>query len=323
MFLRLVAILLLSTSAFTVVACGQSQGRKQLESKTVAITVDDLPYASGNARELGTADAKQAKEINQKILAALTRHHAPAIGFVNQQKVELLGLNPGTEMLKQWTLGGFELGNHFYSHADANLLSVAQIEDEIARGERTFKPLMIEAGKQPQFLRFPFNHTGDTREKHDAVATFIAKRGYRIAPCTIDNSDWEFNRAYVLMLAKHDDAAAAKLRADYLAYTSAEIDYYSALNKQVLGYEPPEIMLLHDNRLNADSIDDVLALFERRQYRFVTLTQAEADPAYQQPDTYVTQYGPMWGYRWAAERGVKVNGRLEPEPPEWVTQYGK
>jgi hypothetical protein len=31
----------------------------------------------------------------------------------------------------------------------------------------------------------------------------------------------------------------------------------------------------------------------------------------------------MWGYRWAAERGVKVNGRLEPEPPEWIVNYGK
>ncbi len=31
----------------------------------------------------------------------------------------------------------------------------------------------------------------------------------------------------------------------------------------------------------------------------------------------------MWGYRWAKERGVKVNGKLEPEVPEWVTEYGK
>lgn len=151
----------------------------------------------------------------------------------------------------------------------------------------------------------------------------MAKRGYRLAPCTIENSDWEFYWAYVRMLAKHDEASMAKLRAEYLAYTSAEIDYYAALNKQVLGYEPPEIMLLHDNQLNAEMIDDVLAIFEKKGYRFVTLSEAEADPVYKQPDAFITSDGPMWGYRWAAGRKVKVNGKLDPDVPTWVTEYGK
>jgi peptidoglycan/xylan/chitin deacetylase (PgdA/CDA1 family) len=226
-------------------------------------------------------------------------------------------------MLKPWTSGSVDLGNHLYAHKDANELSVEQIEDETVRGEATIVPLMKAAGKKPQFLRFPYNHTGDTKEKHDAIAAFIAKRGYRLAPCTIENSDWEFSWAYVKMLAKHDDARIAKLKVEYLAYTSAEIDYYAALNKQVLGYEPPEIMLLHDNQLNADMMDEVLALFEKKGYRLVTLSEAESDPVYKQADTYITSNGPMWGYRWAKERGVKVNGKLEPEVPERVTNYGR
>jgi hypothetical protein len=86
-----------------------------------------------------------------------------------------------------------------------------------------------------------------------------------------------FNTPYVMMLSRQD-GAAARLRADYLAYTGEEIDYYSNLNKQVLGYEPPHIMLLHDNELNADMTEDLLALFMSRHYRFVRL--AEADPVY-------------------------------------------
>ncbi len=42
----------------------------------------------------------------------------------------------------------------------------------------------------------------------------------------------------------------------------------------------------------------------------------QSDPAYRTPDTVITKYGPMSGYPWAKERGVKVNARLEPEPPE-------
>ncbi len=316
MFLRVVSVLLV-VSGFVFTAAGQS--------KTVAITFDDLPYEwhDPNVHKLDASDAKQAAVINTKILAALARHNAPVTGFVNQLKVEQIGVEQGSAILKPWTSGSFDLGNHLYAHKDANDLTVEQIEDEIVRGEETIGPLMKAAGKKLEFLRFPYNHTGDTREKHDAVAAFLAKRGYRLAPCTIDNSDWEFSWTYVKMLAKHDDAGIAKLHAEYLAYTSAEIDYYAALNKQVVGYEPPEIMLLHANQMNSAWIDDVLALFEKKGYRFVTLSEAESDPIYKQPDSYVTKYGPMWGYRWAAERGVKVNGKLEPDPPEWVTQYGK
>jgi hypothetical protein len=145
-----------------------------------------------------------------------------------------------------------------YSHPDVNALSVGQTEQEITRGEATFAPLLKNVGCSPQFIRFPYNHTGDTKEKHDAVAAFLSERGYRLAPCTIDNTDYEFNVTYVLALSRYDEQAAPKVRADYIAYTGAEIDWYTALNKQVFGYEPQHIMLFHDNPLNADKIEAVL-----------------------------------------------------------------
>ena len=82
------------------------------------------------------------------------------------------------------------------------------------------------------------------------------------------------------MLAKNDGEKAQKLRTEYLAYTSAEIDYYGGLDKQVFGYEPPEVMLLHDNRLNAEVIEQILDIFEKKRYRFVSLAIAQADAAY-------------------------------------------
>lgn len=198
-----------------------------------------------------------------------------------------------------------------------------QIEQEITRGEATIAPLLASVSRRPQFLRFPFNHTGDTAEKHNAIAVFMADHGYRLAPCTIDNSDYEFNDAYVVALARHDEQTAAKTRAAYISYTGAEIDWYTALDKQVFGYEPPHVMLLHDSPLNADTIEEVLSLFEQRGYLFVTLTEALKDRAYAVPETYITKYGPMWGYRWAKELHVSVNGRDEPAPPSWVNQYAK
>jgi peptidoglycan-N-acetylglucosamine deacetylase len=290
------------------------------QTRFVALTFDDLPFVAGSdTRPIDSRDAKAAKAANRKILTALVRHHVPTTGFVIDRSVEQLGSATGTQILKSWVSAGMNLGNHTYAHPNFNDLTVAEFEDQVVRGEATFAPLMKAAGRPVQFFRFPFNHTGDTQEKHDALAAFLAARGYRLAPCTVENSDWLFAARYQELLAQHDAAAARRLRRDYLRFTTAQIDYFARLNKQVLGYQPPQIMLLHDNQLNADVIGELLSLVEQRNFKWVSLDQAEQDPVYREPDTFVTSYGPMWGYRWARLHDIKVDGTLEPEPPEWIS----
>lgn len=302
----------------SVICCLRAVGQQH----TVAITFDDLPIAATDVPDTGKTDPVQAKSINRAILTSLHRHNVPATGFVIEKRVQDVGEIPGREILWEWVKSGNDLGNHSYSHSDFNQLTIEQMEQEIISGEKSLSEILRKVGLTPQYFRFPMNHTGDTAAKHDAVAAFLDHRGYRLAACTIDNEDYVFNTAYLLMLAKKDTVTAERLRSEYLAYTLAEIDYYSGLNKQVLGYEPPHVMVLHVNRLNADTIDSVLSLFEKRHYKFVTLDDAEADPAFATPE-FVTQYGWMWGYRWAAKLHVSVNGNLETEPSEWIRDYGK
>jgi peptidoglycan/xylan/chitin deacetylase (PgdA/CDA1 family) len=293
------------------------------QSHTVAMTVDDLPFVSGNPQPLNPSDAKRAVLVNEKILRAFASQHIPATGFVIEQHVQELGIKASTKILRGWIRPGFDLGNHMYSHPDVNSLSSEQVEQEITKGEATIGPLLESVSREPKFLRFPYNHTGDSQEKHDTIAAFMSAHGYRLAPCTIDNTDYKFNETYVLALARHDRQAAAKLRADYIAYTGAEIDWYTSLDKQVFGYEPPHVMLLHDSPLNGDTIEQVISLFRQRGYSFVTLTEALQDHAYSVPETFITKFGPMWGYRWAQVLHVKVSGRDEPDPPAWLDQYAK
>jgi len=293
------------------------------QCQTVAITVDDLPYATGSSKPPGPEDAKTAELINKKLLNAFSHHRIPVTGFVIEQGAEQIGIARGRKILKQWTRPGFDLGNHTYSHADFDSSSIDSFEREIVRGETTIGLLLRSVSRKPKYFRFPYNHTGDTREKHDAIATLLAARGYRLAPCTIDTSDYEFNKTYVLAIERHDSETAERLRASYLAYTTAEIDWFSKIDKQVFGYEVPHVMLLHDTRLNADTAEAIITLFEQRGYRFVTLAEALEDPAYATPETYITKFGPMWGYRWARELGVKVNDNDEPALPAWIGQYVK
>ena len=286
------------------------------QEHSVALTFDDLPVAA-------TSDSSEARYVNNSILDALDRHHAPAIGFVIESRVQQIGESQGKGLLDQWAKRGYDLGNHSLSHADINNLTIEEIEHEIVAGEGAFVAALAGVGKAPRYFRFPQNHTGNTQEKHDVIATFLAQRGYTVAVCTIDNEDYVFDGIYLKMLKNKDEVSAARLRADYLAYTSTEIDYYTGLHKQIFGREIPHVMLLHANRLNADVIDNLLKLFEQKQYLFVTLGTALTDPAYNTPDTYATKYGWMWGYRWAKELGVKVNGSLEMEPPPWILEYSK
>jgi peptidoglycan/xylan/chitin deacetylase (PgdA/CDA1 family) len=286
--------------------------------RTVALTFDDLPmvFPAGDEKPLAVA-----ADVNQRILAVLKRHRAPATGFVNEGHIRALG--PGAErLLDGWNQGDFELANHGMSHADANTLDLPAIEREIVEGEATIGPLVRSAGRKLRFFRFPFNHLGETAEKQAGVLALLKKHGYQLAASTIDTSDYVFDKAFTKAVHAQDNAMQNKIKQAFLDHTETQIAYYAGLSRQVLGYEPPAIMLLHTFRINAETLDAQIALFRKAGYRFVSLAEAQADPTYAQPPRVPTRFGPMWGYRWARDRGVKVDGRLEKEPPDWVVAYG-
>ena len=82
---------------------------------------------------------------------------------------------------------------------------------------------------------------------------------------------------------------------------------------EVVGREFPQILLIHANQLNADLMPDLLAMFRRRGYTFVSLEQALADPAYRLEDGYAGRNGFSWIHRWSRTKGMKPKG--EPDPP--------
>jgi peptidoglycan/xylan/chitin deacetylase (PgdA/CDA1 family) len=284
--------------------------------RVVAITFDDLPYVSAGS-DVSTQAAIAAQH---RIVEVLRRAHVPATGFVNEDKVQALG-PAGPRLLAEWNKGLLALGNHGYSHFDSNDIDVPAIEREIVKGEATIRPMAASAGRNILFFRFPYNHVGDTEPKRAAIEKLLANHGYRLAASTIDTSDYLFNSAYERAFAKRDTAMMQRIERAYLDYSRVQIAYYGALDRKIVGREVPAIMLLHANRLNAATIRSLLGLFRAAGYGFVSLSQAQADPAYSIMPAVATKYGPMWAYRWARERQVKVDGRLEQDPPAWISDY--
>jgi hypothetical protein len=94
------------------------------------------------------------------------------------------------------------------------------------------------------------------------------------------------------------------------------VAFFEQRSVEVVGREIPQILLIHASQLNADLMPDLLAMFKRRGYSFVTLRQALADPAYSLPESYVGRGGFSWIHRWSQTMGLPNKG--EPDPPAWV-----
>ena len=80
------------------------------------------------------------------------------------------------------------------------------------------------------------------------------------------------------------------------------------------GREVLHILLLHANALNAEYLGQLAERIEHRGYRFVSLAEALADPAYSQADPYVGPKGLSWLQRWALGRGGR-GAQPREEPP--------
>ena len=285
-------------------------------SRRMAVTFDDLPYVPD--------DLPSAQRGTKEILRALRTHRAPAVAFVNEGRLLVVGeVDARIALLRQWVDAGMMLGNHTYSHPDFNALTIQQFQDEIIKGEVVTRRLMQSRPSYQLYFRHPYTHTGDTQAKKEAVGNFLAARGYKVTPHTIDSMDYLFNTCYVRALRDKDAAMAKRLREAYLNFTVAATEFAERFSPEIFGREITQTLLLHANDITADCLDEMLRRLAARGYRFVTLDEAMGDPAYQTKDTYVGKHGPTWLWRWMESKGVdskgmKVGGKDDPEPPEWV-----
>ena len=130
----------------------------------------------------------------EELVALLVSREIPGIGFVNENKLEVDGrLDPGrVELLEFWLTAGLELGNHSYSHPDLHSTPLENYLTDILRGERVTRPLLEATDLELRYFRHPFLHTGTDLKTRQAVGEFLEQHGYRVAPVTIDNSEWIF-----------------------------------------------------------------------------------------------------------------------------------
>ena len=163
--------------------------------------------------------------------------------------------------------------------------------------------LLAQHKKQLRYFRYPYLDTGRDLQTRMEADAFLVARGYRLAHVTLDGWDWAFARVYDDAKKRGDTAGQQEIANAYLSYSAAVFEYDEKLSRDLIGYEPKQIILLHANNLEADHIGELLDLLRKRGYRFITLEDALSDQAYGMPDTYVGEQGAGWLERWAISRG--------------------
>jgi peptidoglycan/xylan/chitin deacetylase (PgdA/CDA1 family) len=284
----------------------------------VALTFDDLPALSL------FNDQPYVNYINDTLLRGLMRHHLPAIGFVNEGKLDAIDRTQQIANLEKWLNAGMNLGNHTFSHGSPDTMGAKGYIDDIARGEPVTRGLLAERHKPLNWFRHPYLETGFPADVKLEIDAWLAGHGYRIAPVTIDANDWEFAEPYDDAISHHDEPRRLRIKQQYLEYTERTVAWYQRASTSLFGRQIAFVMLLHATRLNADCIDSLSDILKRRRLRGVRLDDAMKDPAYRLPDPYVGHDGIDWMERWSGElhRGLPWNSWQDP-PKQIVDEYDR
>jgi len=275
--------------------------------RQVAITIDDLPRGGDG----GDRGFEGIRAMTARLLQPFRAGHIPVTGFVNAGRTEL-SAHDLRRILDLWLDAGAELGNHTWSHADLNTTPVAEYEQEIVKDEPPIREALEARGMRLEFFRYPYLHAGPSAETRRLIEQFLAGRGYRNAPVTLDNSDYMFAAAYM------DSRLRARVEREYVPHLASVIAFFERRSVEVVGREFPQIMLLHASEMNARLMPGVLAMFRRRGYDFITLGDALRDAAYRLPDSYAGPGGFSWIHRWSITKGMPNRG--EPDEPQWVRE---
>ena len=228
--------------------------------REIAITIDDLPFVGSDSNNEG--NLKRTHDRFMKIMQSLIDNHVPATGFIIAGAIG----KGQWQLLEAFRNEGFELGNHTYTHANLNRISSEKYMDEIARADQKLAPVMT----QPKYFRYPYLAEGKGATKQ-AIQDFLTENQYTVAPVTIDSKDYLFNERLLHVSWRERNQYLAQMKQEYLDYIWKETIMAEKRSSHGSG---KQILLVHANLLNSHFLGDVIRMYKKNGYRFISLNEA-------------------------------------------------
>lgn len=249
----------------------------QLTAQKMAITLDDAPFGYS----AGMSDEVKIERF-ENLLSVLKKYNVKATFMVTSSN-----MNEKTKaILKRALEEGHQLGNHTHRHMSLSHVSAkAYMTDVDSCIQLTTSYL------NSNYFRYSYLRRGNTSAKRDSVYRFLADRGLRVAPVTIDNNEWEYNRDYSVAKRDGKPEVMTKQLNDYLKHMKEITDEYRQKAIDLIGEDIPHVLLIHVNPINCDHLDKLLSQYVNDGWKFVSLDEAMTHSFYQLTDDYIGQYG--------------------------------
>ena len=237
------------------------------KSANIALAIENLPSTD-------TMSLINAVDINDQILAVLEKYNIPAVGFVNESRIYVDSNSENRiKILKKWLSNGLELGNQAYTNKSLNLIPDDEYHQEIIKGEKVISQLMREYKMKLRYFMPSYLHLGTNARSYDSLISFLKSRGYILVPVTIINDDWLFNRDYIKAIEIQDLDLAEKIKKRYLEFTKRRFEFYIQASRQIFGSDIDQVFLIHLNKINADSLEEIIKIPVKFGYAYCKLEQ--------------------------------------------------
>jgi beta-lactamase regulating signal transducer with metallopeptidase domain len=251
---------------------------------------------------------KDGEATMRKLIHSLKKYDVPATGFLQGGMVsDGEKLLPGrAEIARMWIDAGFEVGLGGFKHIWLYNTPVDEFIANIEKSERVTKQLLGDMGFPPRYFSYPYLNTGKSAEDRAKVEAWLASRGYTPVKYTFDNQEWMYSYAYDMARNARDPNAAREIREAYLAYMSKMFDHYEAYSSEMFGRDIAQTMVLTPSGLTADTADELFEMARKRGYSFISINEAQQDPAYKTAENFYREAGISWFERWTMAKGEKL-----------------
>ena len=260
-----------------------------------------------------TANAPKDSDATMRLLIQkLKEYKVPATGFLQGGMVsdgeKLFPVRANTA--RMWRDAGFETGLGGFKHLSLYRTPVDDYIANVEKNERVAKELLGDMALPPRYFSYPFLNAGKSIEDKAKVEAWLATRGYTSVKYTFDNQEWMYSFAYDMARNDNDVNTMKQIREAYIDYMGKMFEHYEAYSQEMFGRDIPQTMVLTPGRLITDTADEFFTMATKRGYTFITIDEAQGDPAYKTKENFTGEAGISWFERWTLAKG----GKLRPEP---------